>query len=180
MSILVAYATQYGSTQGIAERLAARLKGEGLEVELQPIAAVGDISRYEAFVIGSAAYIGSWLKEATRFARRNHNVLATRPVWLFSSGPIGTATKDEKGRDVLLAAEPKEFAEFAASIRPRGYRVFFGALDRKKLKGAHRLMAMLPASKEWLIEGDFRDWDRIEAWADEIAHDLARVPAVSR
>jgi menaquinone-dependent protoporphyrinogen oxidase len=177
MSVLVTYATKYGSTQGIAERIAETLKAEGLTVELQPVTAVKDLTRYDAFVIGSAAYMGSWLKEAGEFVRRNRDRLAARPVWLFSSGPIGTETKDSKGQDMLVAAEPKEFAEFAATIEPRGKRVFFGALDSKKLRGVHRLFSLAPASAKVLIEGDFRDWKLIEAWARDIAHELALTPA---
>jgi len=176
MSILVAYASKYGATQGIAERIAQTLKSEGLEVDLQPVSAVSDPARYDAFVIGSAAFIGSWLKEAGQFVRRHRELLATKPVWLFSSGPIGKETKDAKGRDVLVASEPKEFAEFDGSIKPKGQKVFFGALDSKKLRGTHRFFSLVPASQRVLIEGDFRDWDLIEGWARSIAHELAPAP----
>lgn len=182
MSILVAYATKYGSTRGIAERIAATLKAEGLETDIRPAAEARDITPYDAFVIGSAAYMGSWLKEAVELVRRNRQLLATKPVWLFSSGPVGTATKDPKGRDVLVASEPKEFAEFTRLIKPKGTQVFFGVLDRTKLRGAHRLFALVPASEKILIEGDFRNWNQIESWAESIAHELApalesRLPA---
>jgi menaquinone-dependent protoporphyrinogen oxidase len=180
MSILVTYATKYGSTQGIAERIATTLKAQGLKVELQPIMISRDVAGYEALVIGSAAYMGSWLKDAAEFVRRNRSILATKPVWLFSSGPLGTATKDPQGRDVLVASEPKEFAEFKEAIKPRSLRVFFGALDRSKLKGSHRLVAMLPASKAVLVEGDFRDWKAIEAWAESIAHELPQAVVAKR
>lgn len=179
MSILVTYASKYGATQGIAERIAATLEAEGLTIELLPINAVKDIATYEAFVIGSAAYMGSWLKEAGEFVRSNRRTLAAMPVWLFSSGPLGTETKDQHGRDVLVASEPKEFAEFAATIEPKDKRVFFGALDSKKLRGVHRLFSLVPASDRVLIEGDFRDWKLIEAWARSIAHELALAPAIA-
>lgn len=180
MSILVTYATKYGSTQGIAERIAATLKAQGLKVDLQPMLISRDVAGYQALVIGSAAYMGSWLKDAAEFVRRNQSILATKPVWLFSSGPLGTATKDPQGRDILVASEPKEFAEFKEAIKPRSLRVFFGALDRSKLKGSHRLVAMLPASKAVLIEGDFRDWKAIEAWAESIAHGLPQAVVAKR
>lgn len=180
MSILVAYATKYGSTHGIAERIAGTLKAEGLEVDLKPASEVRDLSRYDAFVIGSAAYMGSWLKEAGELLRRNSQTLATKPVWLFSCGPLGTASKDPKGRDILVASEPKEFVEFAPTVKPRGTQVFFGALDHTKLRGAHRLFALVPASEKLLIEGDFRNWNLIEAWARSIAHELALAPTATR
>ena len=90
MKILVAYASRHGSTAGIAERIAKTLESAGLDVTLRPVTDVGPLDEYGAFVIGSAAYMGGWLGEATTFVRRNRDVLARQPVWTFSSGPTGT------------------------------------------------------------------------------------------
>jgi menaquinone-dependent protoporphyrinogen oxidase len=177
MSILVAYASKHGATQGIAERIAATLRAAGQDAEARPVKATRDRADYDAFVIGGAAYMGSWLKEATEFVRRHQAILVTRPVWLFSSGPLGTATTDAQGRDLLVASEPKEFAEFKETIKPRGLRVFFGALDSSKLGFSERLVRSLPAGRALLPEGDFRDWKEIEAWAESIAHELVPVTA---
>ena len=144
----------------------------------QSVAAVvqraGDPTDYDAVVIGSAAYYFHWMKKATEFVRRNRATLAERPVWLFSSGPLGTKTIDEQGRDVCAVTVPKEIEEFRGAIQPRDHRVFFGALDREKLGFAHRLMLKLPMNRDNAIFplGDFRDWDDIEAWAGKIAHAL--------
>ena len=128
---------------------------------------------YDAFVVGSAVYAGHWQKEASAFVQRNRTVLASRPVWLFSSGPLGTEATDAKGRDLTVAAEPKEIAEFEGAIGPKGHRVFFGALDPGKLGFSERAIRKLPAARTMLPEGDFRDWTEIDAWASDIAHDLA-------
>lgn len=173
MKILVAYASKYGSTEGIAERIAERLTTTGLDADLRPVKAARDVSVYAAFVIGSAAYIGHWQKEATEFVRRNRAVLADRPVWLFSSGPLGTEATDAQGRDLRVAAEPKELAEFVEAIHPRDHRVLFGALEPDRLGPRDRLVRTLPAGRALLPEGDFRDWSEIEAWADGIAQALA-------
>jgi menaquinone-dependent protoporphyrinogen oxidase len=178
-SILVAYASKHGATQAIAERIAETLVVSGQEAQVRPVKAVCELDDYDAFVIGSAAYMGSWLKEAAELVRRNQAILVTRPVWLFSSGPLGTVTKDTQGRDLLVTSEPKEFAEFKEAIKPRGLRVFFGALDPGKLGFAERLIRILPAGRALLPEGDFRDWKEIEAWAESIAHELAPVMASS-
>jgi menaquinone-dependent protoporphyrinogen oxidase len=177
VNVLVAYATRHGATRGIAERIAQTLHRSGLEVTLKPVEKADAVDQYDAMVIGSAAYMGRWLKEATQFVRRHRSQLASRPVWLFSSGPIGTQTVDAKGRDVLEASEPTEFAEFAAAIHPRGERVFFGAYDpdAEPIGLMERLGARftrMPAVREALPAGDFRDWPEIEAWADGIAREL--------
>jgi menaquinone-dependent protoporphyrinogen oxidase len=173
MKILVAYATKHGATEGIAARIGETLVASGHEAKVQPVKGVGDPTGYDAFVIGSAAYMGSWLKEAAEFVRRNQAILAGRSAWLFSSGPLGTALTDAQGRDVLVASEPKEFAEFKQTIKPRGMRVFFGALDIGKLGFADRLITKMPAAKALFPEGDFRNWKEIAAWAGSIAHELA-------
>jgi menaquinone-dependent protoporphyrinogen oxidase len=177
MRVLVAYATRHGATRGIAERIAQTLEQSGLEVTLEPVETASPLDEYDAVVVGSAAYMGRWIDDAADFVRRNREMLASRPVWLFSSGPVGTDTVDAKGRDVIKAAEPREFAEFAGSIHPVDERVFFGAYDpdAKPVGLAERLGARfmrLPAIREALPAGDFRDWPEIEAWAGGIARQL--------
>jgi menaquinone-dependent protoporphyrinogen oxidase len=162
MRVLVTVASRHGATKEIAERIADVLRADGLEVEVKPLMAAGELTSYDAFVIGSALYFGSWLKEATEFVRSNHAVLSEHAVWLFSSGPIG-AKGDEQGQDVRKAAEPKQLAEVVEALRPRDHRVFFGRLERRKLGLLHRLVASLPAFPG--SEGDFRDWDEVRTWA---------------
>jgi hypothetical protein len=43
--------------------------------------------------------------------------------------------------------------------------------------GSERLVALMPAARDALPEGDFRDWPEIEAWAAEIARALRPSPA---
>lgn len=171
MSVLVAYASRHGSTRGIAERVAARLRSAGLDTE---VLAVGDVRRaeaYDAFVIGGAAYMFHWLKDATSFVRRHAALLASRSVWLFSSGPIGPDEPDAEGRDPRVTCIPREMPELEAAIRPRGTRIFFGAWDpaAKPIGVMERLTRMMPAARDAMPAGDFRDWPEIDAWADEIA-----------
>ncbi len=174
MNVLVAYATRHGSTGGIAERIAERLRAAGTEADVRRVAEVDDATRYDAFVVGAAAYMYHWLGEATEFVERNRDLLATRPTWLFSSGPIGEERLDKDGRDLLEVSVPKEFPRLQGLILPRGERVFFGALDpdARPIGIAERLMALAPVARRALPRGDFRDWPAIDAWADEIAAGL--------
>jgi menaquinone-dependent protoporphyrinogen oxidase len=180
MRILVAYASRHGATTGIAERIAETMARRGLDVTLSRVDEVRDVDRYDAFVIGSAAYTGHWLKDATRFVQQHRPLLASRPVWLFSSGPIGAEPVDAKGRDVLDVAEPHEFAEFQATLHPRGLRVFFGAYDPDAkpigvLEHVGAWFIRMPSIREAMPAGDFRDWRTIEAWAEDISQELRQV-----
>ncbi len=161
MTLLVAYASKYGSTQGIAERIAEQLRQLGKQAEVRSMDEVSDPGSYEAFVLGSAIYAGSWLKVATEWVHRNQAVLAQHPVWLFSVGPLGTEVEDTE-------RQPREMAEFQQALRPRDERIFFGALDYHKLSFPERMILKAMRAHE----GDFRDWGAIEAWAANIAQDL--------
>lgn len=175
MRVLVAYASKYGATQGIAERIGEVLRARGHDVDVVRCKDLDDATGFDAYVVGSAAYMFRWRKDARQFVRRNVDVLATRPVWLFSSGPVGTDRVDAKGNDVLAGAIPKEFAEYETAISPRGTQVFFGAFQLEKLRGVDRMAKWAPAAA--MPVGDFRDWDAIEAWAGRIADDLDQRPS---
>lgn len=177
MHVLVAYASRHGATQGIAERIAETLSVAGIQAEARPASSIKTTSGYDAFVIGSAAYMYHWLKDAASFMKANRTVLEDKPVWLFSSGPLGPDIVDKKGRDQKVAAVPKEIPELSKAIHAREHRVFFGALERgrKPIGLAERFASMLPAARDALPYGDFRDWPEIEAWARSIATDLQRV-----
>jgi menaquinone-dependent protoporphyrinogen oxidase len=182
MHVLVAYATRHGATRGIAERIASRLREAGVEAVALPVASVRDAAEYDAFVVGGAAYLFHWLRAATSFVKRNRALLAERPTWLFSSGPIGTDTVDKDGRDVLETTVPREFEGLREAVHPRGERIFFGAVDpdARPIGIAEHLMAVMPAGRNALPRGDFRDWPAIDAWADEIAAALAPVAETAR
>ncbi len=169
MKTVVVYASKYGSTKGIAEFIAEKLRQQGTEADAQEVDQVHNLEDYDAFIIGSAVYMTHWLKEVAEFVMRNRVVLTSHPVWLFSSGPLGTKTKDAQGRDVLVAAEPKEIAELKVAINPRDHQVFFGGLDANKLAFGHRMVRKMPAARAILPEGDFRNWNDIDAWAVSIA-----------
>ncbi|MGD0546993.1 MAG: flavodoxin domain-containing protein [Terracidiphilus sp.] len=174
MRVLIAYASRYGATKGIAERIAATLRQQGLEATVEAAGVTGDPSSYDAAVIGSAAYYFHWMKPAAKFVRRNSVLLASRPVWLFSSGPLGNKTQDDQGRDFCEILEPKEIAEFKGTVKPREHRVFFGAMDGSKLGFWHWLIYKLPANRDGALfpNGDFRNWEKIDAWAGVIAQTL--------
>jgi len=173
VKVLVAFATRHGATQGIAERIASTLSAAGHDAAARPLRDVGDLDDYDAFVVGSAVYMFHWLKEATKFVRHNRTLVEERPVWLFSSGPLGTEETDAKGRDPLETSEAKEMAGFLETIQPRGHAMFYGAYSPGAPVGlGERFVAMMPAARDTMPVGDFRDWDAIEAWAASIAGEL--------
>jgi menaquinone-dependent protoporphyrinogen oxidase len=184
MRVLVAFASRHGATKGIAERIAGTLRTEGLEADALPAQTVKALRDYDAVVIGSGAYMGHWLKEATAFARHQKTALSGKPVWLFSSGPLGTEPTNAKGQDQKEAAVPVEIGELSTLLGARDHQVFFGVYhrDQKPIGIAERFMSVMPAAKAALPDGDFRDWPEIEGWAKGIARELTpqAVPSSAR
>jgi menaquinone-dependent protoporphyrinogen oxidase len=174
MRVLVAFASRYGSTRTLAEAMADRLRQLGHDAQAQGLTTISaaDLDDYGALLIGSAAYMGHWLKEATEFVREHAVAIADRPTWLFSSGPLGKERTDALGRDLLVSAEPMEIAELQAEVRARGHRVFYGALDPDRLGLRDRAIRALPAARAGLPEGDFRDLREVDGWVDQIARQL--------
>lgn len=161
MTVLVVYASKHGSTAGIAEAIADALVDHEVKAEAKSVDTVDDLSPYEAVVLGSAVYAGSWTKDAVSFAEQHATELARMPVWLFSSGPLGEDVRDAE-------VQPRQLPELRRAIAPRAHRVFFGALDVGALGFAERMIAKAVKAPA----GDFRDWDAIRAWAEGIAEEL--------
>ena len=165
MTVLVAHASRYGSTAGIAERIAETLTLAGIETEMRPADDVADVARYRAVVLGSAVYFGSWLKGASAFVDEFKDLLSERPVWLFSSGPLPGAVLPEGQEDPT----PKGINDIIEAIHPLEHRVFDGALDPSRLSLRDRMIRALPAGRPLLPEVDGRDWPAITTWAAGIA-----------
>ena len=87
--VLVTYATKYGSTAEIAEKIGQVLRHTDLHTDELPADRVTNLSSYKAVIFGSAVYMGGWRKEAAKFLKVNEKVLEEQLVWLFSSGPNG-------------------------------------------------------------------------------------------
>ncbi len=165
MKVLVTAASKHGATAEIAWAIGEVLSERGLETRVMPPDDVGTIAGYDAVVLGSATYAGHWLDPAKAFVTRFRDSLITRPVWLFSSGPVGDPSRKLVRR---MGADPLEVAGILAVTNARGHRVFAGKLDRKYLSRGQRTALALFRG----LEGDFRDWDDIRGWAAAIADEL--------
>jgi menaquinone-dependent protoporphyrinogen oxidase len=166
MRILVTAASKHGATMEMASAIGRALTNAGLEVEVKPMHDLFGVAGWNAVVLGSAVYMGRWLPEATEFVERHAVELKARPVWLFSSGPVGSPDPKPEG-------DPMGISELVAAVSARGHRTFAGRLDRGRLGIGEKLVVSAVRAPD----GDFRDWDAVTAWARGIAGQLKGVPA---
>ena len=163
-SVLVTYATRYGSTQQVAEAVAAALREQGLATDVQPMARVRSLAGYGAVVLGAPLYIGALHKDARRFMAQHGPALAGRPVAIFALGPT-SSPRDEQEWEGARQMLDRELAKVPA-LAPAAREVFGGKYDPARLRLADRLLAALPASPlHNLPASDIRDWTAIQAWA---------------
>jgi menaquinone-dependent protoporphyrinogen oxidase len=162
---LVTAASRHNGTWEIAEAIAAGLRARGIAAEACAIEDVTDLRDYGAVVLGSAIYMNRWLSEARRFAQLHGSELCMRPVWLFSSGPLGPPDH------LIPPNEPADVPVLLRLTRANGHRTFGGRLDMKHLRFNERAVARTIHAPE----EDRRDWASVDRFAGEIADELLRV-----
>ena len=165
-SILVAYATTYGSTQEVAQSVAETLRGCGLEIEVQPAGKVKDLSGYRAMVLGAPLYMFRWHADARRFLARHRAALAALPTAIFALGPFHNKEDEMTSAHEQLDKELAKYPWF----KPAVVEVFAGKFDPASLRFPFSLIGPLkkmPASDE-------RDWEAIGTWAKTLA-DILKV-----
>ncbi|MCL3862754.1 flavodoxin domain-containing protein [Actinotalea sp. K2] len=161
MKVLVAVASRHGSTREIGEAIGEVIAGAGFVVDVHDPDDVESLEGYDAVVLGSSVYVGRWAASARAMVDRLAAGLSSRPVWLFSSGPVGVPA--------VPAGDPEEVGPLMTRLGARGHRTFAGALDRGGLGMAERAVVALVKAEH----GDFRRWEDIQDWAQQIVEELS-------
>ncbi|MDI2030476.1 flavodoxin domain-containing protein [Saccharopolyspora sp. TS4A08] len=157
---LVAYGSRSGATGEIAAEIGAVLSRSGFDVNVRRARNVRGVEDYDLVVLGSAVYMGRWLREARRLLNRPE--LVGRDVWLFSSGPVGEQAQNGESEKWT---KPERITRRGEHIGAHEHVVFGGSVSEQGGGFLRRNMAKSidPAFR------DLRDWDEIAAWALKIA-----------
>jgi menaquinone-dependent protoporphyrinogen oxidase len=158
MHILVTYGSKMGGTAGIAELVGQALTDAGFQADVRPVSEGDNIEAYDAVIVGGALYSGRWHRAARRFIKRHTGALRERPVWLFSSGPLN-------GSAAGAIPPVPQVDELLERIGARGHVTFGGRLPANAKGFPASAMAKTHA-------GDWRDPERIRAWAAGVAMEL--------
>ncbi len=164
--VLVAYASQYGSTGGVADAIGKELCNRGAAVDICMLKNTGDLNEYRAVVIGSAIYRGKWLPEASDFVKRNRGVLRQIPVAYFLVCMSMCEPTEENRRKALAYLDP--VLKAAPEVRPVMVGTFAGALNYGNLSSPIKVIMKIKGA----LEGDHRDWTAIHTWAEGLCPSL--------
>ena len=166
-SVLVAYATRYGSTQEVAEAITVGLRGSGFAVDIQSIQDVMTLDNYTAIVLGAAINNARWHPDAHQFLTQYQETLRQRPVAIFALGPLGTSDAAMQRSRQQLGKELEKYPW----LKPIALGMFIGKVDPAKLGFFERLIT--PAS-------DHRDWQAVRTWAIDLVAQLQHVEVMNR
>jgi menaquinone-dependent protoporphyrinogen oxidase len=184
--IALAFASVHGQTGRIAERIAATMRGQGLEVEVHDLRAHEKFTLLKGFdgiVLGSSVHAGHHLDPAVAFARDHRTLLGTIPSAFFSVC-LAAADDDEESRATTreyrdqfveeTGWEPGVSVSFAGAIVYSHY----GPFERVLM----RLIMRHKGHGEIKWDQEFTDWDAVDGFARDFAsrvsEHVARAPAM--
>lgn len=167
-SVLVAYATKFGSTGEVAEAIAETLRARGITVDVRRAKEVRSLAGYAAVVLGAPLYVGSLLGEARKFLDRHRAALERLPVAVFALGPLSPGKEMDETRPQFAAALEK-----MPWLHPVAAELFVGSFDPAKLRFPYTLLTTMKASPLYGVgKKDERDWEAIRAWAESLPEAL--------
>jgi menaquinone-dependent protoporphyrinogen oxidase len=158
--VLIAYASRCGSTGEVAEAIGQGLCAAGTAVDVRQLKDVGDLSAYRGVIAGSAVYRSNLLPEAVEFVKANREVLGRIPIAYFVV--CGTLQEDTPEKREKAAAFLAPLCEI---VQPVNEGLFAGRIDYGRVSLLEQLIVRVLGSKE----GDWRDWDAIQAWAEGLS-----------
>ena len=164
--VLVAYASKYGSTGGVADAIGKELCGKDVAADVVLIKNANNISSYQGVIIGSAIYMGKWMSEAVDFVKKNKDTLCKVPVAYFLVCMTLSQPTEKNRAKVLSYMDP--ILKAVPEIKPVGIGTFAGAMDYNNLSWINKKILKSKGTPE----GDFRDLTAIRTWAEGLCSPL--------
>lgn len=184
--ILIAYATNSGTTPDVARRIGDQFPKEHFQVDVLPLDQIAALDGYDGVVLGAPMIVG-WHRAALAFLKQNQAALSRLPVALFLTCISLTQTGETQVDGAPLFIDPnlpkapakagrlsfrerhtspanylRPILKAAPAVRPVSVAIFGGRLDLYRLKWYQTLFVMLIIRAQ---PGEKRNWKAIEAWA---------------
>jgi len=170
MRVLAVYASAHGSTGEVAGFIADIWRKRGIATDVAPVGSAPRNAGYDAYALGSPIHSGLWLPEMAAFARHSSELFVGKPVYLWLN--------------CLRVIEPDGYAYVTNNYLPnivgrnlpfRKIGVFAGKIELATIKEDERwTLTFRYDGRESVsrLAGDYRDWEKIREWAEQVAADL--------
>lgn len=162
--VLVVYATKSGCTTDIAKRIGDTLAESGASVDVLPAEKAGDVTGYDAVVVGSGVRMGQWHEPARSWVTANAAVLKQMPVAFYTCN-LTLAQEPGKTDEVRAFTDP--LIE-SSGVKPLDVGLFAGWNEPKRFSLIERVV--MKAMKA--PQGDFRDFAAVGSWTRGVAPKL--------
>lgn len=170
MKVLIAYATAHGSTAEVAQRMGEILQENDLTVDVENVVNIKSVAGYDAYIIGTAIHSGNWLNEAHKFIIDFADELAEKPTYCWVTC---IRVLESHGYDWVLNNYMPPW--LLKTLNVQELTAFAGKLDLDEVS----------MDEEWALalkydgqrsardhDGDFRDWNLIRDWTENVAQKL--------
>jgi menaquinone-dependent protoporphyrinogen oxidase len=164
--ILIAYASLYGSSGGVAEAIGKELCSKGAKADVSLMKNVKNLNSYQGAVVGSAIYRGKWMPETVNFVKANAEWLSQIPVAYFMVCMTMREPSEENRRKALAYLDP--VLQTIPQVKPVDIEPFAGAMHYSNLSWLNKTIMTSKGSPE----GDFRNWEAIRAWAKGLSSSI--------
>jgi menaquinone-dependent protoporphyrinogen oxidase len=187
--ILVAYATNSGTTADVAKTIGEEIGKGGVQVDVLPLETITSLDGYNAVALGAPMIMG-WHRGATAFLKKNQAALSKVPVALFITCMSLTQTGETQVAGVPVTVDPtlpqppkqpgrlsfkenyatvtnylRPILKAAPQVKPVSVAFLGGRLDMYRLKWWQALFVMVIIQAP---PGEKRNWDAIRAWAKDL------------
>jgi menaquinone-dependent protoporphyrinogen IX oxidase len=191
--ILVAYATNAGSTADVASAVGEELGKNEAQVKISQVEAVTSLEGYDAVVVGAPMIMG-WHRDAIKFLKRHRQALSKVQVAYFLTAMRLTASDDGDVHGVPVYLDPglakppqnptrlsfkeryarvgnylKPVLKAAPGAKPLRVGFFGGKLNLFPLSLWQKLFVILIVQAQ---PGEYRNWSFIREWAAGLREEI--------
>jgi menaquinone-dependent protoporphyrinogen IX oxidase len=188
--ILIAYATNAGSTVEVAQAVGEELGKNGAQVEICQIKEITSLEMYDAVVVGAPMIMG-WHRSAVSFVKKHQQRLSKVQVAYFMVAMNLTKLDIHDHGEMSIFVDPRlekaptdpnrlSFKERYATVdkylqpvlksaplvKPINVAFFGGKLDLYRLNWWQKLFVMIVVQAQ---PGDYRNWSFIREWATNLS-----------
>lgn len=162
MKILIAFASKYGSTRETSEFIKKLLEEKNHTVEVKDVSEVDNLN-YDFVILGSSVKIGKILPEAKNFLKKFADDFTNVKSTFFIHCVSAKEESIENQKEIKNFVDPVK--EVMKPVSEPG--IFAGKVDYSKIAWIWKKMAKVDKTGK-MEEGDFRNWDEIKKWVNEL------------